>query len=216
VPPSTESSAPARGLARRLFEVTSVVPLSVWVVLHVAAYARTAGAPASSAPAEPGRWWSWSLVLEALLVWVPLAYHAIYGSLLLLRRETRRSMLPSERALDTAERVTGVFLLVALAVHVYRFRLPVLLGERYPEHIGYVLFAELSRTTRGLPLVAALELALVFAAAFHVAYGSYRLARARLPLRGQRESWLRALALALGVSLSLLGALTVIRVATGG
>jgi hypothetical protein len=55
----------------------------------------------------------------------------------------------------------------------------------------------------------------VFAAAFHVAYGLYRLARAR-PYGAAREPILRALALGLGMALSLAGAFAVIRVATGG
>lgn len=214
VSPATESTAPARGLARRLFEVTSVVPLSAWAVLHVAAYARSAGGPLTEAQVGPG--WSWTLVLEAVFVWLPLAYHAAYGGVLLLRGEPRRGARSSERALDLTERVTGAFLLVALAAHVYRFRLPVLLGARYPAHADQVLFAELSRTNHGLPLVAALELALVFAAAFHVAYGLYRLALERLARGAEREPWLRALSLGLGLVLSLSGAFAVIRVATGG
>lgn len=213
--PATESTAPARGLARLIFEVTSVVPLSVWTVVHVAAYARSAGGRASRASVEPG-WSAWLVAFEALFVWLPLAYHAGYGSLLLLRREARRGESDSRRALDATERFTGVFLLIALAIHVHRFRLPVLLGERYPAHGDQLLFAELSRTSYGLPLVAALELALVFAAAFHVAYGLYRLACSRLPRGAEREPLLRALSLGLGVAVSLAGAFAVIRVATGG
>lgn len=191
-----------------------MVPLSAWVFLHVAAYARNAGGPLSRGQVTLG--WTWALALEALFVWLPLAYHAAYGSVLLLRREPSRSARASERALDVTERVTGAFLLFALAAHVYRFRLPVLLGARYPAHADQLVFAELSRTSYGVPLVAALELALVFAAAFHVAYGLYRLARARLPRGSEREPWLRALSLALGVVLSVAGAFAVIRVATGG
>jgi hypothetical protein len=213
VSPATQSSAPARGLARRLFEVSSVVPLSAWTVLHVAAYARRAGGVATPAATAPG--WSWELLLEAVFVWLPLGYHAAYGTLLLLRGERRQVESASDHALGATERATGAFLLLALALHVHRFRLPTLLGERYAAHSDQLLFAELSRTSYGLPLVAALELALVFAAAFHVAYGLYRLARAR-PYGAAREPILRALALGLGMALSLAGAFAVIRVATGG
>ena len=213
VSPATESTAPARGLARLVFEVTSVVPLSIWAVVHVTAYARSAGGPASRTSAEPG-WSAWPIALEALFVWLPLAYHAGSGTALLLRRESPRGVTDSERALDATERFSGAFLLIALAIHIHRFRLPVLLGQRYPAHGEQILFAELSRTSYGLPLIAALELALVFAAAFHVAYGLYRLARSRLPR--EREPLLRALSLGLGVALSLAGAFAVIRVATGG
>ncbi len=210
--PATQSSAPARGLARRLFEVSSVVPLSAWTVLHVLAYARRAGGAAALDSTEPG---PWALVLEAVFVWVPLAYHVAYGSLLLLRGDRRQAGSASERALAVTERATGAFLLLALAAHVYRFRLPILLGERFPAHAEQLLFAELSRTSYGLPLVAALELGLVFAGAFHVAYGLYRLARSH-PRGAEREPLLRALSLGLGLCLSLAGAFAVIRVATGG
>lgn len=196
-----------------MFEVSSVVPLSAWTALHVAVHARhAAGGPA---PAAPGPGWSWGLLLEASFVWLPLAYHAGYGSLSLLRREQRQAESPSEHALAVTERATGAFLLIALALHFYRFRLPVLLGERYAAHSEQILFAELSRTSYGLPLAAALELALVFAAAFHLTYGLYRLARAR-PYGAAREPLLRRLCLGLGVALSLAGAFAVIRVATGG
>lgn len=213
--PATESTAPAPGLARRLFEVSSVLPLSAWAVLHVSTHAWRAGGAASRAAPESA-WSSWSVGLEGLFVWLPLAYHAAYGSLLLLRGERRPKTSPSEHALDVTERVTGAFLLFALAAHVHRFRLPILLGERYPAHAEQLLFAELSRTSYGLPLVAALELALVFAAAFHIAYGLYRLGRARLPNAAAREPRLRAFSLGLGVALSCAGAFAVIRVATGG
>jgi hypothetical protein len=196
-----------------LFELSSVVPLAVWTVLHVAVYAHHAGG--GSAPVAPGPEWSWRLLVELGFVWLPLGYHVAYGSLLLLRRERTHSESASAHALAVTERVTGAFLLIAIAAHVHRFRLPILLGERYPAHSEQLLFAELSRTSYGLPLVAALELALVFAAAFHLAYGLYRLALTR-PYGAAREPLLRALSLGVGLALALAGAFAVIRVATGG
>jgi succinate dehydrogenase / fumarate reductase cytochrome b subunit len=214
VSPESEAPAPARGLARRVFELTSVVPLSVWVVLHVVTYARVA----TRAPAFPGAEHRIPVLLlaEVVLVFLPLLYHAAYGGALMLSGKRASSEPPSERALELTERATGVFLLVALTLHCYRFRLPVLLGHRYSEHAPQALFAELSRTSFGVPFVAALELGLVFAAAFHTAYGLYKLALRYAPRGAERERWFRLLATGFGALVSVVGAYAIIRIATGG
>lgn len=212
--PESEAPAPARGLARRVFEATSVVPLSVWVVFHVGAYARLDASPPASPAAESGI--SGWLVAEVVLVFLPLLYHSAYGSALMLSGKRQHGSRASERALELTERGTGVFLLFALAVHCYRFHVPVLLGARYSEHTPQVLFAELSRTSYGLPLVAALELGLVFAAAFHTAYGLYKLAIRHARRGVERERWFRLLATGFGVGVSVVGAYAIIRIATGG
>jgi succinate dehydrogenase / fumarate reductase cytochrome b subunit len=214
VSPESEAPAPARGLARRVFEVTSVVPLSVWVVLHVIAYARVGASPPASPDAEHRI--VGLLVAEVVLVFLPLLYHAAYGGMLVLSGKRPTSGDPSERALELTARATGVFLLVAIALHCYRFRLPVLLGHRYSEHTPQALFAELSRTSYGLPLVAALELGLVFAAAFHTAYGLYKLAIRYARGGAERERWFRVLTTGFGVFVAVVGAYAIIRIATGG
>jgi succinate dehydrogenase/fumarate reductase cytochrome b subunit len=183
-------------------------------VFHVVAYARLAASPPAAPAAEHGI--SGWLVAEVMLVFLPLLYHSAYGSALMLSRKQPQDARPSERALESTQRGTGVFLLFALAVHCYRFHAPVLLGDRYSEHTPHVLLAELSRTSYGLPLVAALELGLVFAAAFHTAYGLYKLALKHARRAAERERSFRLLATGFGVGVSVVGAYAIIRIATGG
>lgn len=191
----------------RLFELTSVVPLGAFVVIHLFDYARVlVGAGEVGARRQPALF---VVVAEALLVWVPLVWHAVWSfSIMRRRRATEASSAPL-----VAHRIAGVVVGLFLVDHFLRFRLPILLGHVHPGDSVVRLAAELSSTRGGVPWVAALHLVGTVAVAYHLALGLGRLAERSERFRSSRLA--RATSIAAGVLLGLLGVLLILRLATG-
>ena len=197
------------GALDRWFELTSLVPLAGFVVVHVGTYASVLfGAEELGARRSPS---AMAVVAEALCVWVPFAFHIGLAPSVWTRRRRDDPASPSGRATLALHRGAGVVLAVFLLDHFVRFRLPILRGERYPAEALHALAAELSRTTSGVPLVASLHALGVLALAFHLGIGIQRIA-ARYPRLA--SPW-TVLAVAVGVAVAVLGTLTVIELAAG-
>jgi len=194
----------------RAFELSSVVPLGAFVVIHLVEYARLL---AATAVVGARRFPPPSLVaVELVLVWVPLVFHVVFGAVVWRRRrKAPETNLPGGVGLLVLHRLSALVALAFVVHHVVRFRLPILRGQIYPADSAQRLVAELSATRAGMPLVAALELLGVLAVSYHFAYGLFRLG-ARHSLDGTR---LRVACAGTGAILGLLGAATVIRLAGG-
>jgi succinate dehydrogenase/fumarate reductase cytochrome b subunit len=192
----------------RAFELSSVVPLGAFVVLHVSRYANVLFGAATvgprSAPSAP------VLVTEALLVWLPLAFHALYGPAVWRRRQAEQAPVPTS-GLVVLHRFATLPLALFLIDHFVRFRVPILRGEAYPADSVQRLAAELSTTRGGVPWVAALGLAGVLAAAFHLGFGLYQVF-----IRRRMDSFPVRVACALvGIAVGATGVLTLVRLAAG-
>jgi len=191
----------------RLFEVTSVVPLAAFVLLHALDYGRVLGGSEEiGSRRHPS---AFAVTAEALLLWLPLLGHAAW-SLFVWRR---RGALEPRTAPLLAHRIAGVVTGVFLLDHFVRFRLPILRGLAHPSDSVVRLAAELSATRAGVPWVAALHLAGVVGVAFHVALGLRRIADRSERLRASRPA--RAACLAAGIFTGGVGVLTILRLATG-
>jgi succinate dehydrogenase / fumarate reductase cytochrome b subunit len=139
---------------RKCFELSGVVPLGVYLVVHVGAYAR-----ATFGATRFGISDGLSLVetlLEWLLVWLPFAFHAIYGE------ERRRRLLL---------RVSGWLSLAFVLQHAWWLRWPIASGAVAAEDMHERLASLLSSTVSGVPLVAAVHLAGLGAVCAHFAWG---------------------------------------------
>jgi succinate dehydrogenase/fumarate reductase cytochrome b subunit len=192
----------------RAFELSSVVPVGAFVLVHVGRYASVLfGTEIVGARGSPG---ALVLALEALLVWVPLAFHVLYAPSVWRRR--RAAEAPAARGgLVVLHRLAALPLALFLIDHFVRFRLPILRGETYPSDAVQRLVAELSTTRGGVPWVAALGLAGVLAAAFHLGFGLHRISiRRRMDSLG-----LRVACAAAGLAVGVPGVLTVARLAGG-
>jgi len=210
-----EPAAPAvgaRGVAfDRWFELTSVVPLAGFALVHVGTYARVLfGAEELGARRSPS---VLAMLAEALLVWLPFAFHVGFAPSVWARRRRDAARAPSERATLALHRGAGVLLAAFLLDHFLRFRLPILRGERYPAESLQMLAAELSRTTFGVPLVASLHALGVLALAFHLGIGLYRIA-GRYPRFVAGRAAL-AVCVGIAVATAAFGTLTVIELAAG-
>jgi succinate dehydrogenase/fumarate reductase cytochrome b subunit len=191
-------------------EVTGVVPLAGFALLHVASYGRALfGATELGARAPVA---VWVVGAEALAVWLPLGLHALCGYFV-WRRRRHDEPAAGESAWLTLHRLSGVVLVPFLVDHFVRFRLPILTGDRYPAESVVALARELSTTVAGFPLLAAEHALGMLALSFHLGYGLARVAERRATPELRRP--LRAASIALGVVTAIFGTLTVVRLAAG-
>ncbi|HEV8244515.1 MAG TPA: hypothetical protein VGP93_01975 [Polyangiaceae bacterium] len=198
--------------ARRLFRACGVAPLGAFVLLHVLGYCQVLLGRRSFGDPNALRVKSWELVLELLLVLLPLAYHGLYGLVLLFR--ARDTATPARPLLDRLQRWTSPLVLLFVVDHFARFRWPILSGELASSDAHALLVRELSANTLGLPLVAAFQLLGIAAVAFHLAYGVYHFGWSRLPWLAEptRRTWL---ALLVGLLVLVPASFAVIGLATG-
>ncbi len=197
--------------------LSGIVPLGVFVLSHVLAMGQALLGPRAfgSALAEltPVR-----LGLEAVLIGVPLAFHAGLGLALAARSRSNIASYPYPANHAWAlQRVSGLLVLVFLLVHVWHTRVALLLGRTTASITLEALAARLSATGLfGLPYLALFYLLGVSATVFHLAHGivgfcaSFGLVDSLERLRAvTRYVWLGA------ACVFLLGVATVIHIATG-
>jgi succinate dehydrogenase / fumarate reductase cytochrome b subunit len=204
----------------RLHQLTGVVPLAGYLVLHLGAQAFAFGGEqgyrrmAGALDRLP-----WLGVLELGFVVLPLSVHVLIGLVWLLPRAAGRA-----RALSATHRaeglllqsVTGVLVLTFLLGHLWQFRGQLWLGDIDRRDFFAELCASLSATAfGGFPVVAVFYLIGVAAAAVHCAHGLYRAGRPWARSSRGRQRALGQSCVLLGVGLFLLGSLLVIELATG-
>jgi len=189
------------------FELSGVVPLAVYALVHVGAYARALFGRATFGVASPTNA-AW-LALEVALVWLPLLFHAGYGVRLLSAPLVAQS---GERQRSILLRVSGAVALPFVLGHGLWLKLPLWRGARAPEDLAQMLASGLSATLSGVPLNAALHFIGLGAVALHLGLGLGSFAEgwgilARAPAR-------RAAGL-FSLLLFLVGGATVVELATG-
>jgi succinate dehydrogenase/fumarate reductase cytochrome b subunit (b558 family) len=221
----TSLSKEQERLFRRLHSAAGIFPVGAFFLAHVWINARALqGERALSAVATRLAGFPAIIAVEALFVWAPLAFHAGYGVRLLLRERARETRGPLDKPwASRLQRFTGLVTLVFLVIHVYQFRLQVALGWLAPEDLFPHLCDQLSATTSaGIPLNAALYLVGVASASYHLANGllgfCYTFAWAAEPpgaAQRRRTYLVAACSAGLGLATFLVGANTVISLATG-
>jgi succinate dehydrogenase/fumarate reductase cytochrome b subunit len=192
---------------RLLFELTGVVPLAVYVVVHVGSYATVLFGRERFGGPQPGS--LIQLTLELLLVWLPLGFHGGYGLALSVRRVAGDV---EERRTTLILRGTGVLAFAFIALHALWLRLPLWRGERRPDDALQMLAAGLSSTQNGVPLIAALHVLGSLALAAHLGYGLERFLVDYGVLEPRRARFTSFL---LATALCLVATATIVELATG-
>jgi succinate dehydrogenase / fumarate reductase cytochrome b subunit len=186
-----------------------VIPLGVFVVVHLLVNATALGGPSrfdrvvgglASSPIEP--------FVTLLFVGVPLAYHALYG----IRRVVRPPADAAESGytrprLDLLMRLSSVVLFVFVIAHTLEMRM-----GRSVSSLHTKLTMDLSSTKWGVPFIALGYVAGVAAVAFHLAYGCF----AVLESRGRATRRAAIASVAGGALLFLIGSATTIAFSSGG
>jgi len=109
-------------LQRRLHSLSGIIPIGGFLLFHLFqnAYVLRGGAV----------WWketeftrtlSFQVAIEALFLWIPISYHAIYG--LVITATAQPNSYPYERNYQyTMQRVTGVIAFLFIGFHVFSTR----------------------------------------------------------------------------------------------
>ena len=192
------------GLARRLHSVAGIVPVGVFLVVHLVTNAAAIrGADDYNAMAARMQGLPLVVAVEILVIAVPLFFHAVYGLFLTAEEPTTGS--PRRRRLITAQRVTGVALFAFVLFHLWTARL-VQIHDHGSLDLFHLMQAALAR-----PVIRAAYVAGILSATFHLSAGLYTFAEAwgfAVSLRARRVVGFASGAIFLGLSVVGLTALS--------
>lgn len=203
-------------IGKRLFSLSGIVPLGFFLLEHTWANASAMrGQDAYVATVTSLSHVPLLAIVEVLLVFVPLAYHAAYGTWLLVRRAAREPS-PLGESLARVNRVCAWLALAFIAWHLWETRVHAWREGIAPEAFYATLVWRLSSVSHGFPTRAVLYLVGVTATVAHFGLGaySYGLATGWFPKADQRKRAAWGFG-ALGVMLFLASVSTVISLATG-
>jgi succinate dehydrogenase/fumarate reductase cytochrome b subunit len=214
---NVEQVAHARPAVERWLSWSGLVPLPAFLCLHLGRELSLAFADDVSDVLRPAHG-AFTLATSWLLVWLPLLVHGALGIYLLLGRY-QLSPLPGREVTALSRlvsRVSACLALLFVLFHARNYAVSVWLAEADARDAGFRLLAELSSTQLGVPVTSGAYLVGLLATVTHAALGVHGgLARAGLLATavGRKRS-ARACA-AFGVLLFGIGAMAVIRVASG-
>jgi succinate dehydrogenase/fumarate reductase cytochrome b subunit len=214
---NAEQVAHARPAVERWLSWSGLVPLPAFLCLHLGRELCLAFAGDVSEVLRPAPS-AFTLATSWLLVWLPLLVHGALGLYLLLVGQ-RLAPLPGRdvtRSSRLVSRIGALLALLFVLFHARTYTLSVWLAEADGRDAGFRLLAELSSTHWGVPLTSGAYLVGLLATVAHAALGIHGgLARAGLLTTAVgRQRSARACA-AFGVLLFGIGAMAVIRVASG-
>lgn len=203
---------------RKLFSLTGVVPLGVFVVVYLWIGARAMqGRDAFDAAVRQWQNGPYSLAVEVVLFWLPLVFHAAVG--LKILTEARPSLRKAPFAgqwMYLLQRVSAIVALALIVYHGYQFRWEPLFGRVDRQDLFPLLCAELSKTAGGIPWLAVFYLVGLAAIVYHLANGLHGFCFSWGITASRRAERVAAgLFGAFGVLLFLVGASTIIYFATG-
>jgi succinate dehydrogenase/fumarate reductase cytochrome b subunit (b558 family) len=204
---------------RRLHSLTGVVPVGVFLIQHLWINAKALqGQRVYDDAVGEIRHLPYLFALEVLGIYLPLAFHALYGVALTMQGRPNVGRYPYPKNWSyTLQRVSGMVAFAFIVYHLWEFRIQVALGKMTADDYFPALCENLSSTTgAGIPLVAIAYLCGVGAAAYHFANGLYGFCFS-WGITGSRQATRLASAVfgVLGIVLFVLGANTVLYFATG-
>ena len=190
-------------LWRKLHSLLGIIPLGAFLLEHLLSNFEALKGPAAYG-AQVHFLNSLPLVrvLEWVFIFIPLAYHSLYGVYIWLRGKSNIVYYPwAGNWMYTAQRYTGVIAFFYIAQHVIRQRF---MGVSLPEH-PYMAFAKVQHELANPWMLAAYIIAMV-AICWHFAYGIWLFAAkwGILPGKQARKRFGYVCA-ALGVALAVLG-----------
>ena len=153
---------------RRLHSLTGIVPIGAFLVEHIVSNFETINGPL--AYAQQVKFLNGLPLVRFLewgLIFIPLAYHALYGVFIAIRGRSNVNVYPwAGNWMYLSQRITGIIALLYIAQHVWRQRFT---GVMLPEHPGaafHKVQVELSN-----PWMLAIYVIAMIATTWHFAYG---------------------------------------------
>jgi len=153
---------------RKLHSLSGIIPIGAFLIEHIVSNFETWNGPLAYAKQVL---FLNSLPLVRVLEWafifIPLAFHALYGVVIALRGRSNVNVYPwAGNFMYLMQRVTGMIALAYIAYHVWSQRFH---GVSLPEHPGaafHKVQAELSH-----PLILIIYIVAMIATTWHFAYG---------------------------------------------
>ena len=155
-------------LWRRLHSLSGIIPIGAFLVEHIVSNFETWNGPLAYAKQVV---FLNSLPLVRILEWglifIPLAFHALYGVFITFRGRANVNVYPwASNWMYIMQRVTGIIALAYIIQHVWRQRFA---GVQLPEHPG-AAFAKVQHELSNPWMLAIYVIAMV-ATTWHFAYG---------------------------------------------
>ena len=179
-PPVSSATSPQRGvqplragqgnsfLWRKLHSLSGIIPIGAFLVEHIISNFETWNGPLAYAKQVV---FLNSLPLVRVLEWafifIPLAFHALYGVFIAFRGRSNVNIYPwAGNWMYLSQRVTGLIALVYIVQHVWRQRFS---GVMLPEHPG-AAFAKVQHELSN-PWMLAIYVIAMIATTWHFSYG---------------------------------------------
>lgn len=155
---------------RRLHSLLGVIPVGLFVTQHlVINHFATRGEEAFNNASNFMGNLPFVLFLEWFIIYIPLMFHAFYGVYIAFTAKNNVQRYGTFRNwMFLLQRVTGVFLVVFIAWHIYETRIQKALGAE----VNYDMMADILSN----PFMLAFYIAGVLAATFHLANGLWSFA----------------------------------------
>lgn len=153
----------------KLFSLTGLVPIGIYVVLHLYSNSRSLeGAGVFNQHLAETRALPFIVPLTVLVIWIPIAFHGIYGLVGLSKSRPNVGRYQYFQNLKyVLQRLSGIGLLLFIPVHIYKTRIE-------PTLSGSVLdFAHMSEGLHE-PLTLVVYVLGVLGVAFHLANGFWQ------------------------------------------
>jgi len=171
VRPGVQPLRAARGnsfIWRKLHSLLGIIPIGAFLLEHLLSnFEATKGAVAYGEQVRFLNSLPVVRVLEWVFIFIPLAYHGLYGVYIWIRGKSNIVYYPwAGNWMYIAQRYTGLVALVYIAYHVATQRF---MGVSLPENPGYA-FAKVHNELMN-PLVLAFYVIAMIAVCWHFAYG---------------------------------------------
>lgn len=150
---------------RRLHSLLGIIPVGLFVAQHlVINHFATRGPEAFNAASDFMGNLPFVLFLEWFIIYIPLMFHAFYGVYIAFTAKNNVQRYGTFRNwMFMLQRITGVFLVVFIAWHIFQTRVQKALGA----DVDYDMMADILSS----PFMLAFYIAGVLAATFHLANG---------------------------------------------
>ncbi len=194
----------------KLHSLSGIVPVGFYMVQHLTLNSFSLVSPAKY-DAVATFFYSMPehvlLGIEVLMVWLPLAFHMVYGLFISSRAQNNYFSTPfkwSQNRMFMLQRVTGVFLMVFLLFHAATTTLQVKLHGNDPSVVNYAAM-QAQFTGFGYAVFAFYVLG-ILAASYHLAYGVWNFCiRWGITVGDRAQMRIQKFSFALFVGLTLLG-----------
>lgn len=214
-PPVPSATSPQRGvqplragqgnsfLWRKLHSLSGIIPIGAFLVEHIISNFETWNGPLAYAKQVV---FLNSLPLVRVLEWafifIPLAFHALYGVFIAFRGRSNVNVYPwAGNWMYLSQRITGLIALVYIVQHVWRQRFS---GVMLPEHPG-AAFAKVQHELSN-PWMLAIYVIAMIATTWHFSYGIWLFAAKWGITPGNRaRKRFGYVCAALGIALCLMG-----------